>query len=335
MPAPRSLRAALPAALLAVAVVAAPTAAATAAATAAPTAATTAPSATTARSVPGTLTPLRVGQAPARPTYVAEATAGKVARAQFVVTYHGFSAAAQVSFQRAVDYWSTQVTSAVPITVDATYTALGPGVLGSAGPGSLWRDFTGAPRAGTWYIDAVANKRSGTQLSANPDIVANFSSAFSNWSFAAGAAPAGTYDFQSVVTHELGHGLGFLGAGTVSGGSGSVRLSGFPTAYDRFTEIGSGKKLLSYPDGSAQLASALQGNSVVFDTTRVRQANGGAPARLSAPATWRQGSSYSHLDEATYAAGRPDSLMTPALGSGETIRSQGPVTAAVFKAVGW
>ncbi len=286
-------------------------------------------------SAPGTLVPVYAGADLTTPTYVADPAVGKVATATFSVTYHGFSAPAQAAFQRAVNYWSKQLVSSVPITVDATYTALGPGILGSAGPGTLRRDFAGAPKAGTWYVESVANKKVGSQISATPDIVANFSSAFSNWSFATGQAPAGTYDFQSVVTHELGHGLGFLGAGRVSGSTGSVRLSGFPTAYDVFTEIGSGKKLLTYPDASTQLASVLQSNNVVLDTPAVRAANANKPAKLYAPSVWRQGSSYSHLDEATFRPGTADSLMTYALGSGETIRSAGPVTKAIFKAVGW
>ncbi|GAA1901468.1 hypothetical protein [Lapillicoccus jejuensis] len=282
---------------------------------------------------PAPVVPLTVGDAPAVPTSVAE-PAAKAVTARFVVTYHGFSAPARAAFQRAVDYWSTQVTSSVPITVDATYTALGPGILGSAGPSSVWRDFAGAPKAGTWYVDAVANRRHGSQLDPSPDVVARFSSSFGNWSFGTGSAPAGTYDFQSVVTHELGHGLGFLGAGIVSSGQSSVRLLGFPIAYDLATRKGT-TKLLSLPDGSATLASALTSNAVTFDTTKVRGVNGGKPASLYAPSTWQQGSSYSHLDEATYRAGDRDSLMTPKLGSGETIRSAGPITKAVLKAVGW
>jgi len=294
------------------------------------------PTATTSGiSAPATLVPVYAGADLTTPTYVAEAPVGKVATATFVVTYHGFSAPAKAAFQRAVSYWSTQLVSSVPITLDATFTALAPGVLGSAGPTGLYRDFTGAPAAGTWYVDAVANKHFGSQINTLPDINANFSSAFSNWYFGTGRAPAGTYDFQSVVTHELGHGLGFLGAGRVSGSTGTVRLSGLPTAYDRFTEIGSGKKLLTYPDASAQLASVLQSNNVVIDTPAVRAAHANKPAKLYAPTTWRQGSSYSHLDEASFPPGTADSLMTYALGSGETIRSEGPVTRAIFKAVGW
>ena len=276
------------------------------------------------------------GQATGAATYVADDTAvGKVATATFNVTYTGFTPQAKAAFQRAVDYWSTQLTSSVPITVDARFSPLGSGILGSAGPSSVWRDFPGAPKAKTWYVDAVANKRHGSQLDGSADIVANFSSNFTNWSYGTGQAPNGKYDFQTVVTHELGHGLGFLGLGAVSGGQGTVRLQGFPTGYDQATELTTGKKLLSYPDNSAALASALQGGKVVLDTAAVRSANGGKAAKLYAPNPFQRGSSYSHLDEATFAQGNANSLMTPILSDGETIRTQGGIIKAIFKAVGW
>ena len=255
--------------------------------------------------------------------------------ATFQVTYHGFTPSSRASFQRAVDIWSTKVASAVPITIDATFQPLAPGVLGSAGPKNIFRDFVGAPQPGTWYVDTIANKRAGRQLDPGADIIANFSSSFTNWNFAAAPAPKGQYDFQSVVLHELGHGLGFLGAGNVSGGLGSVRQSGLPIAYDRLTENAAGKALLSFPDASTALAAQLTGGNVFFDSPAVRSANAGKTARLYAPSTWRQGSSYSHLDEATYPAGSANSLMTPAIGDGESIRTPGPITRAIFTSIGW
>ena len=264
-----------------------------------------------------------------------------IAAATFQVTYTGFSAAARTAFQRAVNLWAPLINSPVPITIAASFEPLGAGVLGSAGPNFLWRDFTGAPRASTWYADAIANKRFGSQLDPSPDIVARFSSSFPNWHFGAAAAPAGKYDFTSVVMHEIGHGLGFLGAGRVSGGLGSVRANfqgqpKLPIIYDRFTETGAGVLLLTgFPDNSTTLAAKLQSNNLFFDSTRVRNANNNQAAKIYAPATFQPGSSYSHLDETKYPAGNANSLMTPALGQAETIRSPGAITRAIFLDLGW
>ena len=250
------------------------------------------------------------------------------------VNYTGFTPQAQAAFQHAVNIWADQLTSSVTIQVDAEFANLGSGVLGSAGPW-LVRGASGLT-PNTWYPVALANKITGAdQLPGTPDIDAQFSSTFSWYYGTDGNAPSGTYDFVSVVLHELGHGLGFIGLGNVTGGSGSVGSGGFPSIYDRFTENGAGQALLSFANPSAALGSQLQSNNVFFDGPRTRDANGGNPARLYAPAGWQGGSSYSHLNEATYPAGNPNSLMTPQIASREAIHDPGPITRAIFEDTGW
>lgn len=260
----------------------------------------------------------------------------QAAAATFRVTYRGFTPAAQAAFQSAVDVWAQNVTTSVPITVRARFTAQGPNLLGSAGSSFMWRDFAGAPRADTWYVDAIANKRAGRQLDTSPDIVANFNSSRTDWFFGTnGGTPVGKYDFKSVVLHELGHGLGFLGAGQVSSGLGTVRLDGRPISYDHLTENGNDRRLLTFRDNSARLADQLRSNNLYIDSPKVRNANGGNPARLYAPRRWNPGSSYSHLHENTYSMGNANSLMTPFLNSAEAIHSPGPITLALFRSIGW
>jgi hypothetical protein len=254
------------------------------------------------------------------------------------VNYTGFTPQAQAAFQHAVNIWAGQITSPVTIQVDAEFAALDPGVLGSAGPW-LVRDGAGMP-PGTWYAVALANKISGFDHDPGlGDIVAQFSSTFSWYYGTDGNAPSGTYDFVSVVLHELGHGLGFVGSANVSGGSGSLAggiFGGFPIIYDRFTENGAGQVLLtSFVSPSAALGSQLTSNNLYFDGPRTRQANGGNPARIYAPASWQGGSSYSHLDEITFPAGNPNSLMTPQIASREAIHDPGPITRGIFEDLGW
>jgi len=112
----------------------------------------------------------------------------------------------------------------------------------------------------------------------------------------------------------------------VSGSSGSVRYSGLPVIYDQYTENKAGKLLKTFADPSSALGTQLRSGNVFFDGPKVRSANGGVRAKLYAPPTFQPGSSYSHLDEATYLRGNPNSLMTPQLGQGETIRNPGPIT---------
>lgn len=300
---------------------------------------TVAPAARAAEQMAAAKVALRAGPPLLNPTYVRPeaARAGAPRVANFVVRYRGFSAAAKRAFQRAVDIWASQarIASSVPITIDARFERLGSGILGSAGPGSIWRRFSGAPQADTWYPDALANKLHGSQLDSGADVLASFSSAFPNWHFGSGAAPGGKYDFTTVVLHEIGHGLGFLGAGDVTSNRGTVRYSGRPFVYDRYTENTAGTSLLSFPDNSTALSAQLRGGNIFFDSPLVRSANGGLRARLYAPSQFEPGSSYSHLDEATFRAGNPNSLMTPQLGQGETIRSPGGIVLAIFDTLGW
>ncbi|MBA3470406.1 MAG: hypothetical protein H0T53_12270, partial [Herpetosiphonaceae bacterium] len=261
--------------------------------------------------------------------------------ANITVTYSGtWDASAQAAFEYAVTIWESKLTSAVEIKVTATWAVLGTGILGSAGATTIHRDFTNAPRSLTWYPQALANSLAGGDLSsAQPDINANFNSAFSSWYYGTdGVTPAGKYDFVTVVLHELGHGLGFFGSATVSSGQGSWGNSGFPYIYDVFTENVGGvdtTNTTSFPNPSAALASHLQGNALYFNGTQGTIGNGGTRPQLYAPTTWASGSSYSHLNESTYPAGNAHSLMTPQIGTAEANHSPGAVTLGIFYDMGW
>lgn len=273
----------------------------------------------------GTQVPLLAGTTPVS-TFVGDDLGGSTVphanTATINVTYTGFSAPAKAAFQRAVNTWEQNVTSSVPINIQATYKPLPTNVLGSAGTNKVWQNNT----TKTLYVDALANKLSGKQLDPSPDIIANFSSSFDNWYFGTGKSPSNTYDFQSVVTHEIGHGLGFLGAGDVTSGKGTISYNGgYAFQYAKQAVNAAGKSLISYPANSAALAQQLQSGKVFFTSPQVRSSNGGKPAKLFAPKTWQPGSSFSHLDEATYGPGNKNSLMTPILNPGEQIHSPGPI----------
>ena len=299
----------------------------------------------TLRSIPGTLAPVVLGPSPALPTVVGSTSAAgphlhaASASSSFVVNYDaGFDAnpAAKTAFQAAVDEWAGLLTSSVPIEVDASFADLGsPSILGSAGPTSLYANFAGAPQTNTWYPVALANARAGVDLNGGTaEISAHFSSTYPNFYFGTDGNTAGKLDFESVVLHELGHGLGFVGSMEVGGGVGSCGCAGTPFAYDR-PVTSNGTPILSFTDGSAALANALQGTDVRFTGSNAMTANGGVAPKLYAPASWQSGSSYSHLDEATYPAGNPNSLMTPAIGNNEVIHAPGPITLGIFSDLGW
>jgi hypothetical protein len=270
-------------------------------------------------------------------------TAGKTkALTKISVKYDGFSAPAQKAFQAAVDVWASTLKSSVEIKINAHFKDLGdPAILGSAGPSTLVKDFAKAPTSGTFYPIALANKLAGVDLEpSEDDIDANFNSTFPNWYFGTdGQTPVDQYDFMSVVLHELGHGMGFIGSGAMDA-SDVGSLNDPPFVFDRFVQNGSGEKVLDttlFPNPSKKLGTQFTGGDLFFSGPLTNSAHipPGDPARLYAPSVWEDGSSYSHLDEATFPSGDPNSLMTPQLGMNESIHTPGPIVMGIFRDMGW
>ena len=105
--------------------------------------------------------------------------------------------------------WSARLDSTVPIRIRAQFTSLAAGVLGSAGPIQVFRDFPNAPLTGTWYHVALANKLAGVDLSpVTDDINANFSTNF-NFYLGLDNGHGELNDLVTVLLHEFAHGLGF------------------------------------------------------------------------------------------------------------------------------
>jgi hypothetical protein len=130
-----------------------------------------------------------------------------------------------IAFQRAADIWGARLSGSVPIRVRAQFDPLScnatRAVLGSVGPITSFRDFSGAPVANTWYPVALANALHGSDLDlGGDDINAIFNSTIgttcafpSGWYYGLDANPPGNQiDFVTVLLHELGYGLGVANA---------------------------------------------------------------------------------------------------------------------------
>ena len=251
------------------------------------------------------------------------------------VTYNGFSTEAQTAFQYAVDIWESLLNSNQTITVIATWAPAAPNNLGSAGPSEWAKDFSGAPFSDTWYPVALAESLCNCSIGDNPEINANFNSSRTDWYFGTdGNTPAGEYDFASVVLHEIGHGLGFAGTGSVDGaGIGSLNVP--PTIYDLFVE-NLGVNVTGYANPSLVLGNVLQGSgNLVWEGANGMAGNGGQKPELFDPAAWNGGSSYSHFDETYFPAGHNNSLMTPTLSGAEAIHHPGESGLGLLQDLGW
>lgn len=245
---------------------------------------------------------------------------------------------AVAAFEYAVSIWETLISTSVPIEVNACWTNFGdPNILGVSGADNYYRNFNGAPLEDTWYPSALANALHGSRIgSSTMDIHVAYGSTFPWYYGTDGLTPSNKVDLVSVVLHEICHGLGFAGSMTVIGNLGYWDWGdspGYPVAYDRFTENGARTPLLSYPNGSAALAEQLTGGDLFFNGPGANAGNGGAPPALYVPATWKDGSSYSHLAESFN--GSDDDLMTYSIPYGHSVHAPGPVIMGVLKDIGW
>jgi hypothetical protein len=266
-----------------------------------------------------------------------------------------FPTDAQDAFIRAATAWANQVYSPVQIGVqvhweDLTSQTGDSSILGAAGPTNFYvPDIPGAPAYPSALADALAGRDFDPSL---PEIDATFNSAFGSagrgWYY--GSDPAGVgnnIDLQSVVTHELGHGLGFLSSfDTATGDPQGCKVPGTgchadtPTVFDEFVGVGSSAStpLLSYPNNSTALLNQEVSGNIYWAGTWGTVMGGFQHPKLYFPYPWQGGSSGSHLDESTYPASSKDALMTPTLSSGEIERSvglDGPITAGMLLDLGW
>ncbi|CAN2225242.1 Fibronectin type III [Candidatus Nanopelagicaceae bacterium] len=268
-------------------------------------------------------------------TNVKQAPRGKVAyieaKSKFVVNYKNFPEWAKKDFQAAVDVWSANFSSSVPITIDATWTRISSfGVLGSARPGSYFAGFDKSPDSSLWYPSALANALAGKDLDPKQSEIIIQVNSLAEWNTRNdGISHQNEYDLESVFLHEMGHGLGFLSTDSYDTffGYGSIDQ---PTPFDAYVQVEDGRRLSDLPTPSLELGKALTA-PLVWSGPLGIAANGGVKPLLYTPSKYEEGSSVSHLDEATFSKSQLDMVMTPNLDAGEIFREPGPLLLAMME----
>ncbi len=241
------------------------------------------------------------------------------------VNYLNVPIAEQTPIQAAIDTWSDNWSSSVPVNVTVNYIPEGTsGILASATPVSFFHNFAGAPDSTLWYSSAMANALAGKDLDpANPEISININSTMTSAFYLGvdGNCPSNQYDLESIILHEMAHGFGFLSADAYDPFSqyGSIDQ---PTPYDAYAQTPDGGRLMDLPSPSLQLGSALQ-NTLVWSGKNGIAANNGIKPLLYTPNPYQNGSSVSHLDENTFQNTGPNALMTPQWPGGAVFHTPG------------
>lgn len=263
-------------------------------------------------------------------------------KSNIIVNYSLFPPEAKEAFEYAVSIWEQIIESPVPIYVRANWRSMDNNVLGSCGPSDYLTNFKGIPNEDRYYPISVAEKLSKEEITGNnsPDMSATFNKNV-NWYFGTdGNVPDSLYDFVTVVIHEIGHGLGFTGFFFVNQDLGTYGYYeiGEAAAFDLLVQRNTGDFLTDidvYENPSGELRKALESGQLYAYSPVALFNTGGVLPRLYAPYRWDEGSSLYHLNDATYPAGNPNSLMTHAFGRGEAVHWPGPITQGIMADIGW
>jgi len=147
-----------------------------------------------------------------------------------------------------------------------------------------------------------------------------------------GNVGSSSYDFVTVIMHELAHGLGFSGFINPATGASTKTAPQF-SVFDTRIRYASTPEVYPWTTNPAAntnvAAQAAVSNALYFQGTTY------TTARLFAPNPAQQGSSMLHLDEATYPQGNPDSLMTPVVYNGEANHAPGRLACDVLVTLGY
>lgn len=262
----------------------------------------------------------------------------KTTGANFSVTYIGFPDSVRTAFQYALNVWGALIDSPVPITVEALWEPLDPGVLGGAFPGTAFTNMFFSRNFDAWHPAALAEKIIGENLNGtDPDIVIQFNSD-ANWYVRGNTNPLGIaddeFDLITVVMHEIGHGLGFLDFTEYNSGSGSYIWEGKPWIYTTFLENGGGQNLIEdFTNSSTSLGTQFTSNDLWFNENISFTNYGSTRVPVYAPSTYEVGSSIAHLDISISRDG-PDALMRPSISPGDVVHDPG-VALDMLNDMGW
>jgi hypothetical protein len=252
-------------------------------------------------------------------------------KSNFLINFNTVPSLARPAVQAAVDIWSENFASTVPINVNVKWgSSSSYSVLASASAKNNFSNFNGAPDKTLYYASALANALAGRDLDpTSPEIEISITSNAPWYYGTDGNCPARSFDLVSVILHEMGHGLGFVSGNYYDAFSGFGRVDQ-PTPFDAYAQLPDGRRLADMPSPSLEAGKAMT-SDLVWSGENAVKANNGIKPKLYTPSTYEPGSSISHLDEATFSQSVDNAVMTPNLDSGEVFHLPGPLVLAMFE----
>ncbi len=251
-------------------------------------------------------------------------------KSNFIVDFNTVPITHRAAVQAAIDVWSENYSSTVPINVNVTWSrASSYGILASASAKSNFANFPNAPDKTLYYASALANALAGKDLDPNnPELEITITSDAPWYYGVDGKCPPKSFDLVSVILHEMGHGLGFISGNYYDQYSGYGRID-LPTPFDAYAQLPDGRRLADMPSPSIETGKALT-SPLFWSGENGIKANNGVKPSLYTPSIYEPGSSVSHLDERTFSQVGENSVMTPNLDSGEVFHLPGSLLLAMF-----
>jgi hypothetical protein len=254
-------------------------------------------------------------------------------KSSFKVDFTTTPAIYHAAINAAVDIWSQNFVSQVPVKVKVYWgRQSSSAILASAAPGKFHTNFKNIPDNDLWYASALADAIAGEDIEpAIEEVTIRINSTNGPILYLGtdGNCPSNKYDLVSMILHEMAHGLGFLSNSDYDDlyGYGSIQQ---PTPYDAYAQLPDGRRLMDLDSPSLELGEAMT-QPLVWSGANGIRANNGIKPLLYTPREYEGGSSVSHLDEDTFANSARDAVMSPNLKMGEVFHSPGPLLIAMFE----
>ena len=251
-------------------------------------------------------------------------------KSNFIVNFNTVPIVARSAVQAAIDVWSENFSSTVPVNVNVSWgRASSYGILAAASAKNNFANFPNAPDKTLYYAAALANALAGKDIDpTNPELEITITSDAPWYYGTDGKCPPKSYDLESVILHEMGHGLGFISGNYYDQYSGYGRIDQ-PTPFDAYAQLPDGRRLADMPSPSIETGKALT-SPLYWSGENAIKANNGIKPPLYAPSIYEPGSSVSHLDERTFSQSGANSVMTPNLDSGEVFHLPGSLLLAMI-----